>query len=457
MQRSCIGKSGLTCSFNIETLAHASYHYRHHHSCLDFLCAAIDAQHEDATWSPGLKSVSRIAIGIPSRAATTPHDTFYRIPATHATPVFLLPHLRSLYLNGLSPSQADLNANDRDEDTHKQDLLTRLPPGSSPHLRELVLEDADLTRYGNNAATLLKTLMKASSNLRHMAFQGGDISGFDLHCILPDGMTRMRSLLFYGDVIVEGYRSEMYYPEYIQVPIFTVDISDVMLCAPSADGDGDGDGDAVGRWRTSRTRFGEFLWDCFGDGWEAIVFVGYASAEEAEMIDEGLARFVRSVDRGWLYEEGEDEDEDEEQDEDGDGEGEEDVGGEEAEGEEDASQQGHDEDDNDMPDRDPDQDGPPEEDQTSSSSFTDTRAIYLQGIALPASMSSPSYPLLHHAATQTTHPFQIHTRDTPTPTTQSFPFPWPASDKELQTSPLWGSEALEGYVLRPDAGLVGGW
>ncbi|KAL5377050.1 hypothetical protein DPSP01_010015 [Paraphaeosphaeria sporulosa] len=397
--------------------------YRHHQSSLDFLVAAISAQHE-FSWSPGLSSLSRIAVGVPSRAVASPEST-YRIFSEQALPLFRLPNLDSLYLNGLTltPEQLNDEVDDLDFDT--------LFPGSSPSLHSLVIEDAALAGSGDAVPNLIGTMIGASPVLRHVAFQDGRVTGFDLDRILPGEDSTIRSLLFYGAVEVQGYRSEMYYPEDIHTPVFTVDISDVMLCAPATEGKGGpGNGldpktDAVGRWGTSRSEFGAYLWEVFGDRipeWEAIVFVAAErlSEEEAEMIDEGLVRFIRSVERGRLFVEGEEGDE---EDEDGD-----DVE-EVEEGVED----------------DADADNPP-------ASQHPPRAIYLEDID-HTSLTTPRWYANAIRAGQLSG-IQVHTRTTPAPRTHTSSFPWPASDKELQTSPLYGTPEVAHYLLKPHNGLV---
>ncbi|KAF2444032.1 hypothetical protein P171DRAFT_473231 [Karstenula rhodostoma CBS 690.94] len=377
--------------------------YRHHQSCLDFLVAAIEAQYENS-WSPGFSSLSCIAVGVPSRAAAAPQDSPHRIFSEQSLPLFRLPNLQSLYLNGLTLTQEQLD----DEDNADLDFSDKLPPGSSPSLRELVIEDAGLAGSGDVAYELLDTMMSASDGLLRMAFQNGCVTGFSLDRILPNGNSAMQSLLFYGAVEVQGYRSEMYDPAELNTPVFTVNISDVMLCAPSANGDS-GEVDGVGTWGMSRSQFGEYLFDVFGDTWGAIVFVGTPSEKEAEMVDEGLVTFIKSVEKGWLYEEG-DEDEEDEEDE--------------------ASNEG----------------------DSDSSSQVLTRAIYLEGIDYSSLQTTRWYAKAIEAGKEAG--IQVHTRTTPAPREHPFPFPWPASDKELQTSPLYGHPVLDRYLLKPHAGLV---
>lgn len=412
---------------------------RHHQSCLDFLVAAISAQHE-FSWSPGLASLSRIAVGVPSRATAALRSPRHRIFSEQALPLFRLPNLQSLYLNGLTLTQDQLNG-EADEDV---DFSDTLPPSSSPSLRELVIEDANLAGYGDAVVELIETMMGASDALLHMAFQDGCVTGFSLEHILPNDDSKMQSLLFYGAVEVQGYRSQMYYPEYLNTPAFTVDISDVMLCAPATDGNGgpgnglDPEVDAVGTWGTSRSQFGEYLFDMFADRWKAIVFVGDPSQAEAEMVDEGLVRFIKSVERGWLYEEGEEEEDDNDD-------------------EEESSEDANDANDN----------GESPEEQHSEGSAADAdeandgdivhapcypSAIYLEGIDNTSLSTSRWYAKAIQAGKEAG--IQVHTRTTPAPRHHGFPFPRPASDEELQTSPLYGTPEVEGYLLKPHLGLV---
>lgn len=401
---------------------------RHHQSCLDFLAAAISAQH-DHSWSPGFEALSRIAVGVRSRATRLGDDSHHYVFSEQALPLFHLPNLQSLYFNGLSLTEEQLN----DETDDGLDFSDILSPGSSPRLRELVIEDAELSGY--KTPDFINAMVSASEGLRHVAFQSGDLSGFDIDRILPSIDTSIQSFLFHGDIAVEGYRSEMYDPELVHTAAFTVNISDVMLFAPQPNTDGgQGNGldpkvDGVGIWGTSRSQFGEYLFDQFGDSWNAIVFTGSASHEEAEMIDEGLVRFIRSVNRGCLYKEGEDEDEEEaDEEEESDGEDEDADNVEMAE----ESDQGDDEND--------------------SAPVRYGSAIYLQTIDGTKPRGKRWFSKAIRAGRR--YGIQVHTRTTPALHTHSLPFPWPASDKELQTSPLYGSPLVENYVLVPDEGLV---
>lgn len=310
-------------------------------------------------------------------------------------------------------------------------------------------------------------MFEAATQLRHIAFQGGDISSFDFDGILREKASQVRSFLVADDVGVNGYRSNMYYPDEVGLPpTFTVDVSDLMLCAPWTEGKGQkGNGldpkvDKVGRWGTSRSEFGEYIYQAFDEGWESIVFIGDPTEEEADMIDQGLAEFIRRV--AGLYEE----DEEDEAEEDGhdnleDGSGnpinastdEQERGTQESPNDETDNKQEDPHHQNDADESMPDttEDGP-DDDNTTTTTPTPPRALYLEGIDATSPRGRRWYTATIRAGREAG--IRVHTRTTPAPREHASDLPWPASDKELQTSPLHGHPVLERYLLKPHAGLV---
>ena len=435
------------------------------------MTAAIEAQYDDQEWSTGFLSLKRIAFGVPSRAVSKEADSL--IFAHSALPLFRLPILRSLYLNRISLTKEEQDEWDDD------DLFTdRLPPGSSPNLRELIFGEPDLGDNGSVSGNLLSTMFDASKKLRHIAFQDGDISSFDFDMILGQ-RDKLRSILVYGDCGVNGYRSAMYYPdEACLPPTFTVDASDIMLCAPWTEGKGDkGNGldpevDKVGRWGTSRSQFGEYLYNAFNDHWESLVIVGDPDEKEADMIDQGLVEFIRQVaglDSDGEEEEGNDEKmldlaedgddievEVEEEDKD------EDESEVEIEAEAEDKEEGEQEVENENEDGEEDDAGSTKTSEASNADGDDDTAsfdyswripaIYLEGIDGTRAGGPRWYTQAIKVGREADIP--VHTRTTPAPREHPSNLPWPASDKELRTSPLYGHPDLEKYILKLHDGLV---
>ena len=362
-------------------------------------------------------------------------DNGFQTWPTQTLPLFRLPNLRSIYINGISVTEEDEERFERDnvifDDT--------LPAGSSPNLRELVIEDANLGTFDQSSCDLLQTMKDASTKLRHLAFQNGDIASFDADRIMPHEESGVRSFLTYGDVAVQGYRSQMFYPDEVWLPpICTVDVSDIMLCAPWTEGKGgpgnglDPDVDKVGRWGTSRSQLAEYISNTYGGGfiYDALVLVGDPTEEEADMIDEALATLV------WNHhldnESGNDEDQD------------------------DFDNNNNDTNDETMVEAVSDEESNIEaenEDHKSVGEEGDVcRAIYLEGIDDTSPQTKRWYTKTIEAGRKAG--IRVHTRTTPAPREHRLPFPWPASDKELQTSTFYGHSDLDRYLLKPHAGLV---
>lgn len=383
--------------------------------------------------------MSRVAVGIPSRAA--PKGMKFQIFSHQILPLFRLPNLQSLYLNGISVTEEE------EEELNVADHVfsDSLPPGSSPKLQELVIEDANLGSHGQASPNLLEAMIQASKSLRHIAFQNGDISSFDLDRILPVQESKVRSFLLYGDIVVNGYRSEMFYPDEVWLPpVCTVDVSDIMLCAPWTEGKGGpGNGldpkvDMVGRWGTSRSQLAEYISDAYGHFflYDAIVLIGDPTEEEADMIDEALASLLLS---------------DVNDDDDGSDDEDESVEVENHEIDE------HMEDDDEEAPAGSvsDEEGDTEEEKASGCDDEEhhtTSTIYLEGIDGTSLQTKRWYRKTIEAGKKAG--VAVYTRTTPAPREHRFPFPWPASDKELQTSPFYRHPDLNRYLLKPHDGLV---
>jgi len=269
-------------------------------------------------WPPGFENLHTIIIGGPFSSVSAPSldhgflvDPIERLSAANVAPLFLLPHLRSVYLRGLYEDRYDVEPFGPDFTLPEKSLslehlfLDRAHPEAVKHAINAIIK----------SAKALKSLIVKDcefNDLDHMVGCADSSSG---------NANTLETLLWSeeeGDL--RGYRSSKFYvdetvPGMYSIRVLALDMSDVLQCCTVRYSDKEC-ADKVEGYEFSHTDFIEYFQWLVSDSarsLEVVVFkvkYGVFFEAAARVINDAIIHIVKDA-----FEEGEEEEDEEDEEE----------------------------------------------------------------------------------------------------------------------------------------------
>ena len=411
-------------------------------------------------WPSGLLSLEDVALGVKSKSTSELGDMIVHSSAQIGTEVasrfFCLPNLKTIYIHGLTRVFPLYEDNDEDE-------RPWAPTDGCSSVQHILLDNPNNPEYG-----ALEAMFRSSGrNLRSIIFHGGTIAdSFELDAIFsclertyavpgPYGNSQFirygnsnfikaPETLLFCSTAVNGYRSVMYYPEYVNTSVATMPAEDIWC--------------GFEYILSNENRPEQELWrEEFRNHLPSstvTVFNGVFDAAQEPMVDQQLARFIRQEVGDWSDEDededgGDEDDEDEDAEDDNKADDEDDnkdhTGEEGKEGEDEGADKGGHEEDNSGKQGNNGDYEPPE------------MALYLTSLDdYPAERTYRWWSKTIAAGKR--NGVKVHTRTTKPPKGSDYGFQvqWPegVSDNILETSPWHKHPSLPKVYFKPHVGFV---